>query len=450
MRQNSGFTVTFRFSLVATMLLGLAACVPMTPAPPDDGMPPTDEMPDDGMNVGDDMDGDMPMDGDDTDDVNDGAPDGSILIDFARQTIDDTILRGQSVRMGDVDVDGDVDIVVASSLLDAVILYVNGGDGQSFTRVNVSGDGTLVAADMVIIDVDLDGDGDIVAIEQFSRASGTNSAGRVVLFRNPGTPTGPWSFEALTESNIAGPSVITAAPLSGSGRSDLVVGTNGGVGTVASLLYLVNLGGTFDAPISIDADPGTITAMLAHDVDADGLTDLIVVSRSTGEVRWYKQFAPIGQATLPSFAPFLIAPVDGPNDIALGQFDDDAALELVVATADASSGLILLFDPPANPQAPWTRNTIDPAFGVGQNSRVVAGDFNQDGFTEIAALSNELGVLQLYTNSRDGFVRSTLAEIVGLFDIEVANLTDDRRPDLMVTTLDGGLFDTVTVFRNTP
>ena len=140
----------------------------------------------------------------------------------------------------------------------------------------------------------------------------------------------------------------------------------------------------------------------------------------------------------------------GPVDIALGQFDEDAAMELVVATADASGGSILLYDPPADPQASWTRSTIDPAFGVGQNSRVAVADFNQDGFPEIVALSHELGLLQLYTNTRDGFVRSTLAEIVGVYDIEVANVTDDNRPDLIVTTFDGGTFDSVIVFRNTP
>ena len=260
-----------------------------------------DDMPGDDMH--DDGDGDGQPDGDDAPD-DDGMNDdsGPLTINFSQQVIDDTILRGQSVRSGDVDGDGDVDIVAASSLLDAVILYVNNGDGSSFSRVNVSGNGALVAVDMAISDVDADGDGDIFAIEQFSRASGANSAGQVVLFRNPGSPAGNWSFEPITESNIAGPSVIVEASVSGDGLADMVIGTTKGDGIVTGLFYLTNLGGTFELPILIDENPGSITAMLATDVDADGLTDLIVVSRSDAEVRWYKQFAPIGDATGSSFA----------------------------------------------------------------------------------------------------------------------------------------------------
>lgn len=442
MKTQSNMLFVIAASAVA-LLFTSSACVPTVPGQPGNSngdmppmMPPTDDMPNDN---------DMNNNG-----MNDGDPNGSLILEFTQRTIDDTILRGQSVKTSDIDNDGDTDIVVASSLLDAVILYINSGDGQSFTRVNVSGNGQLVAADIAISDFDGDGDRDIAAVNQFTRASGANSAGSVILFRNPGTPTGVWTFEPLTETNISSPTVITTADLTGDGRDEIIVGTGGGTGSVSGLFYLLNLGTTFDIPISIDDGIGNVTALLAHDVDSDTVTDLIAVDRSGNEISWYKNFRTPGETAVPAFSDFLIASITAPNDIAIGQFDNDSALELLVTTADATGGLILLYDPPANPMASWTQSIVDSGFGVGQNSRVVAADFNQDGATDIAAVSNELGVLQLYTASRNGFTQSVPIELIGVFDIATANITADTRQDLITTTVDGGTFDTVTLFQNAP
>jgi hypothetical protein len=45
----------------------------------------------------------------------------------------------------DIDEDGDEDVLVALSLTDAVYLYVNSGNGSSWTAVSISGDNTIVA-----------------------------------------------------------------------------------------------------------------------------------------------------------------------------------------------------------------------------------------------------------------------------------------------------------------
>ncbi len=443
-------------SVIATagiLLLALSSCVPVISGQPDNPADDTPVMPpnDDGdTDDTDDINGDD-ANGDDAngDDTSDDTT-GPLIVNFTPRVIDDTILQGESVRTGDIDNDGDTDIVMASSLLDAVILYLNNDDGQTFTRINVSGNGQLVATDIAISDVDGDGDRDIAAIAQFDRAAGAGSPGSVILFRNPGDPSGTWSFVPLTESNIAAPTVIAAADLTGDGRDELIVGTASGAGAVTGLFYLLNLGTTFDQPISIDANTGNITALATHDVDNDSVTDVIAVDRSANEIRWYRNFRTPGETAVPSFAGFLIAPVTAPNDIALGQFDNDADLELLAATADVSGGMILLFDPPVNPQADWTRSTIDPAFGFGQNSRVAAADFNQDGVTDIAAISNELGQLKIYSASRNGFTPSAPIQMFGVFDIAAANITPDQRPDLITTTFNAATFDTVTLFQNTP
>ena len=117
---------------------------------------------------------------------------------FTEQVIDDQFVHGQNVEPVDIDNDGDIDIIAASSLTDAVRLYLNDGTGQNWTTVEISGVGAIVAMDVCTCDIDNDGDLDIAAVGLFDRSAGFSSPGEVVWYENPGVPTGVWTTHQVT------------------------------------------------------------------------------------------------------------------------------------------------------------------------------------------------------------------------------------------------------------
>lgn len=357
---------------------------------------------------------------------------------FTEQIIDGQISQVQDVEPVDIDNDGDIDVIVALGLTDAVRLYLNDGTGRNWTTVEVSGVGTIAAMDVCAGDIDNDGDLDIAAVGVFNRNADSPSAGEVVWYENPGVPTGTWTTHQVTLPRFSfwGARSIECLDLTGNGFADLVVGAipiQTGVGTLGNGLYWIrNLGGgaEWSAPTAIDAGLQGVEKVLRHDVDGDGIQDLLALGRLSDEIAWYRTVRANGDA---SFQKHLIATPLLANDIELANIDQDADLELLVVTPDYSVGLVS-YDPTADPSAAWTLGTIDAAFN-GLFARIAADDFSGDGVTDIAVGSLDATALRVYTRLPGGWTAETIASgYEGLTAIAAANLDGANSADLLTTT----------------
>ena len=85
----------------------------------------------------------------------DGIPDCEGVPTFAERIIsDDQLSQMADLELVDLDNDGDLDVIAALSNTDAVYGYLNQGGGQGWFRVTIAPALTVLAVDLAIADID--------------------------------------------------------------------------------------------------------------------------------------------------------------------------------------------------------------------------------------------------------------------------------------------------------
>lgn len=391
---------------------------------------------------------------------------------FDETMIDGTVRHAQGIELVDIDRDGDLDVVAALSLSDAVVVYLNPGNPEeAWGKVVVSGFGALVAMDVAVADFDGDGDLDIAAVGLYQRNAGPDSAGEIVWYENPGDPRGVWQTRLITGKSFLGPRLLTAGDLDGDGRPDLIVGAQevrlpGQEAALGNgLWWFSNRGGQFAGPFPIDPLLPQVGTVILHDVDGSGTLDVIASGAGNREVSWYRNLT--GGDGQPRFVKYnILRDIGGPWGMSLGNMDDDPEPELVVALTHTTSTSVRWYDPPDAPFGAWTETIITQDFGVTlppdadpemrppppSSPRVVAADFDGDGRDDVAVSTLNFGDLRVYFREAEGgWRRNDLrAGYRGLNHLQAADVDRDGRLDLITSTYDFGTRDRIVWWRNLP
>ncbi len=205
---------------------------------------------------------------------------------FAEQTSDfGPGVRITSLTAGDVDQDGDDDVIV--SLFSGVFVLFRNEDGvMSQTPLPPE---NLFVESIILSDVDIDGDLDLVL----------GRRGLDLLFvRNLGGGIFDITTSGVT-GNFFGAGVL-AADVSGDGRDDLVTFSNGAVSQIAINIAPPSgpiVGGALQYPLADQP-----SALLAADLDNDGDADLVSVSRDARTVTVLRSLGGCPDRCLPDLA----------------------------------------------------------------------------------------------------------------------------------------------------
>lgn len=163
----------------------------------------------------------------------------------------------RGVDLGDFDDDGDLDIVVVVRNDNHILWFENDGTGINWTQHNV-GTGTFVNGVAVrAVDLDNDGDVDVVATNQ--------DQNDVVAWLNDGDGAS-WVAQGI-ESGLDNTWDLDVADVDNDGKMDVVVAAGG---TADRLTWYENVGGQFrqhyfnDAPSSISNKDVLLTAIVSH------------------------------------------------------------------------------------------------------------------------------------------------------------------------------------------
>ncbi len=268
--------------------------------------------------------------------VNDGAGNFTAPTTGAEVQVEP---RPRRVALGDLDGDGDLDMVVSvdnNSTAGVLTVHFNNGSG-------VFGAGTLLSTieDIKALKLgDIDGDGDLdllLAIQPYFTGEGS-----VVLRINDGTGTFTEPASGASIEVELYPQQIALGDVDGDGDLDFVTAnTNGG----SVSLRLNDGAGLFSTPTGGDfsAGSGTIGASLS-DVDADGDLDLLVAIANSGRVRlWLNN----GTGTFtPASTNATIGVGDNPFAIATADIDGDGDLDFVTANANSSGSVSVRLNQP--------------------------------------------------------------------------------------------------------
>jgi hypothetical protein len=313
-----------------------------------------------------------------------------------------------NVSIGDLDGDGDLDIILAKGRHDPYVdkVLLNDGKGHFTTSdLGPAADRSYTAAL-----ADLDGDGDLDVIIS------NDAPDRKLIYFNDGrgrfSVAGTWGVPEWSTRNAA------IADLNGDGRPDVIAANRPGPSYVclndgrAQLLMRC---------IAIPAE--SATTIVPADFDKDGYIDLAVPSRDHGQSRIYFNDGKAGFARTIAFGPSDAAARVG----AAADFNGDGAIDLAVGDEAAASMTVYVND---------GKGRLMPGFHIANKRRIpyamAAADLNSDGHPDIV-LGYTGGPHSIFINDGSGkrFVEVTFGDKAGsAYGFAIGDIDGDGKPDI--------------------
>jgi len=287
-----------------------------------------------------------------------------------------------SVALGDVDGDGNVDIVTANwgsppSTPPSFSVLLGKGDGSFAAPVNTPNPG--LSGSVTLGDVDGDGDLDMVTEYRSRYSSGVSTA--FLLGNGDGSFAAPLVFPSSR-------SVMALRDLDGDGDLDLLTDSSTSSSSVA-----VSLGhgdGSFAAPVDYGLPGRWGFSVALGDVDSDG--DIDIVTREFGSSSSGSSASVLLNQGDGSFGPRLdyALPSDGAA-VALGDVDRDGDLDIVTANYNDSASILLgngdgSFAAQGDYRLPW------------RPREMALGDIDGDGDADIVTMSPDYWLMLVQLN----------------------------------------------------
>ena len=344
-----------------------------------------------------------------------------------------TTVGPNGLATGDLDGDGDLDVVVSCGGNDRIAVFLQGAPGSfpvapSFT---LGGAGITDAPSAVRVG-DIDGDGwlDIVSANAGSNslttfvqtAPGVFPATPTHVLASVGGPVQPASL-VLADANLDG--ALDVISVNGDGKATL-------------FMYEPELDTFAAGEVSVDGEGALVDprGVAAGDLNSDGLLDLVVANTGNDEVLLFSQRASGAFTAAPNWVAGSAIDTPGPAGLAVADLDADGDLDLVCANEDGNTlAVFSQFSPAVLGTTPHWR--LGSSAATDGPRAVVAADLNADGLVDLASANGAGGDLALFFQAAGGVFASApdLSLGQGLLGapsaIHAADLDGDGDQDLV-------------------
>ncbi|HET8803730.1 MAG TPA: T9SS type A sorting domain-containing protein [Aequorivita sp.] len=198
---------------------------------------------------------------------------------FNIDNLEATANAANSVAAADFDGDGDIDVVGAAFQADIFSVYINDGDGN-FTQQTIDNSPATADGARFVTTVDLDDDGDMDVL------AASSTADVYVWYENDGSAT--FTTNIIDNSGLASEAYsIDAADFDQDGDMDIVGGANSG-NAVAVYSNDGDENFTLLTDLSGGAPTDGVRALKAVDLDIDGDMDILVAANSSDTYSWFE------------------------------------------------------------------------------------------------------------------------------------------------------------------
>jgi hypothetical protein len=349
----------------------------------------------------------------------------------AQATISTAADAARSVFAADVDGDGDLDVLSASAGDDKIAWYENTDAAGSFGAQQVISTLANGAFSVCSADVDGDGDWDVLSASQFD--------GKIAWYENTDA-AGSFGTQQVISTAASSARSVFAADVDRDGDLD-VLSASAGDDKIA-WYENTDRAGSFGGQQVISTAAAEARSVFAADVDGDGDPDVLSASSLDSKIAWYN--------------------TDGAGSFGAQQVISTAAngaWSVFAADLDRDGDLDVLSGSMNDSEIAWYENTDGSgsfgaqrviATGGGVNRRsVFAADLDGDGDPDVLSASRDKDEVAWYENTDgsgsfgDEQIISTAAD--GPFSALAADLDGDGDLDVLSPSVDD---DTIAWYEN--
>lgn len=309
---------------------------------------------------------------------NGGAP-----LTFTPHTVATGADGASHVYAADVNDDGNMDILSASANDNEIVWYESGGGSTPAFTAHVVTATASGAASVYAVDVDRDGDMDIL--------SASTNDDRVVWYENDGGPSPTFTAHVLVPA-ADGASSVYAADLDGDGDIDILSASANDDRIAWYPNLSIHRSASFPVQSVITDTAQAARSVYATDLDSDGDVDVLSASYYN-QIVWYENQG----GSPPTFAGHVITATTGGSDFAtVYAVDVDGDGDMDVLSASSGNDRIAWYENMGGSPLTFTGHIItSTANGA---ASVYAADVDRDGDMDVLAASHDDNTIAWYEN----------------------------------------------------
>jgi len=234
-----------------------------------------------------------------------------------------------SVFAADIDGDGDIDVVANSGATDKISWFENTDGLGNFGLQNIISNTADGAFSVIAADIDNNGDMDVVSASSFSG---------IVWQKNINGIGNLWSEQLITNSTGTTRSV-SALDMDNDGDLDILA--NGLMPT--SVYWVENMDGLGDyGTIHIISGTGSYrNSVIATDIDGDGDKDVVTASPGDNELAWYENLDGIGNFGNKNT---ISNTLESSWDVFAADLDNDGDIDVLSTMVETFSGEVVWYE----------------------------------------------------------------------------------------------------------
>lgn len=244
--------------------------------------------------------------------------DGSAYPSFITHEIITNAYGARSVFAADIDDDGDVDVLSASSYDNRIMWFENDGSPFPYFYSHIISTTAYTAKAVFAADMDNDNDMDVLSASAYDD--------KISWYENDGN-TFPTFTEHVITTQADSANSLYAIDINGDGFKDVLSGSSND----NELAWYENSRATtptFTAHV-ITAQATGVSSVASSDIDRDGDNDVLYTSNGSKRIVWYEN----GGSLNPNFTEHVISTsIDDPYSVCAFDIDNDNDMDVVSAS----------------------------------------------------------------------------------------------------------------------